>query len=74
MATVPPEALDENPSINWSLREFPRYLAFRTDIATRPQDEPASLHSITDEFICQSLISGGAGKPGVAAGGCAAAG
>jgi DNA-binding transcriptional LysR family regulator len=27
----------------------------------RPQDAPASPHSITDEIICQSLISGGAG-------------
>lgn len=61
MATVPLEALDEHPSINRSLCEFPRYLAFRTGIATQPQDAPASPHSITDEIICQSLISGGAG-------------
>jgi DNA-binding transcriptional LysR family regulator len=61
MAKVLLEALDEHPSINRSPCEFPRYLAFRTGIATRPQDAPASPHSITDEIICQSLISGGAG-------------
>ena len=60
MATVPLEAFVEYPSINWSLYEFPRYLAFRTGIATWPKDAPASPHLINDKIICQSLISGGA--------------
>jgi molybdate transport repressor ModE-like protein len=61
MASVPLEALDDHPSINRSLCEFPRYLALKTGIVSPPQDATASLHSITDEMICQSLISEGAG-------------
>ena len=61
MASVPLEALDDYPSINRSLCEFPRYLALKTGIVSPPQDAATSLHSITDEMICQSLISEGAG-------------
>ena len=61
MATVPLEALDEHPSINRSLCVFPRYPTFGTGIVTQPRDAPANPHSITDEIICQSLISGDAG-------------
>ena len=57
MASVPLEAFDDHLSINRSLCEFPRYLALKTGIVSLPQDATTSLHSITDEMICQSLIS-----------------
>ena len=61
MASVPLEALDDHLSIKRSLCEFPRYLAVKTGIVSSRQDATTNLHSITDEMICQNLITEGAG-------------
>jgi LysR family hydrogen peroxide-inducible transcriptional activator len=64
MATITLDALDEFDNINRSLCEFPRYLALKTGIAkpaAAPANPPTSAHAITDEMVCQSLISQGVG-------------
>lgn len=61
MASLPLEAFDDHLSIKRSLCEFPRSLALKTGIVGSPQDATTNLHLITDEMICQSLISEGAG-------------